>query len=76
MNPPTADSTFLNALEISPDEREAYLESACGQDVGLRQRVERLLTAHQKAATEFLEDPAAGLAGSADVEPKLLDAGL
>ncbi len=59
---PGIDVIFLAALErISPEERAAYLDDACGQDVELRKRVERLLNAHPKAAGSFLESPPAEL---------------
>jgi serine/threonine protein kinase len=55
------DSIFLAAAEkATPDERAAYLDSACGTDTELRKRVERLLTAQSKVGS-FLEAPAAGL---------------
>lgn len=54
----SVDSIFLAALERStPDARAAYLERACGEDLELRHRVDRLLEAHPKAASSFLESP-------------------
>ncbi len=51
---------FAAALELPAGaEREAYLEQACGNEAGLRPRVEALLQAHE-AAGAFLETPAAG----------------
>ena len=83
MNSITADSIFLNAIKKrSPDELDAYLVSACGQDAELRERVERLLAAHRLAATNFLEQPAVGLVDgenpnrpTIDLEPESLEAG-
>ena len=50
---------FLAALEKQEgQERDSYLESACGSDQDLRARVEQLLRAHEKAGS-FLEQPAA-----------------
>src|SRR5436305_4101386 len=41
-------SIFLAALEMYPvDQGPAYLDGACGEDAGLRGRVEDLLKAHQ-----------------------------
>ncbi|MFI5461563.1 MAG: tetratricopeptide repeat protein [Isosphaerales bacterium] len=55
------ESTFAQALEKSdPSERAAYLDQACGADAELRQRVERLLQAHDQAG-DFLESPAVQL---------------
>jgi serine/threonine protein kinase/tetratricopeptide (TPR) repeat protein len=54
---------FADALEkANAAERAAYLAKACGDDVQLRQQVEALLQAHEKAGG-FLEDPAAALPG-------------
>lgn len=48
------EQLFDAALELtSSEERAAYLEQACGTDVVLRQRVEKLLRAHQTAG-QFL----------------------
>ncbi len=48
---------FAEAIQLSTDERTAYLERACGSDEELRRRVERLLKAHDQAG-DFLEQPA------------------
>ena len=54
---------FADALEkANAAERAAYLTQACGNDVQLRQQVEALLQAHEKAGG-FLEAPAAALPG-------------
>jgi non-specific serine/threonine protein kinase/serine/threonine-protein kinase len=64
MEPKSVDRLFWDAAQIaSPAERDAYLDRACADDAGLRQRVEQLLQARSKAAG-FLESPASGL-GSA-----------
>lgn len=43
----TIDTIFCSAIEIeSPDERECYVERACGHDGDLKYQVERLLRAH------------------------------
>ena len=58
-DPPKRDvMLFAEALQLSPAERCAYLERACGADAELRQRVERLLKAHDQAG-DFLEHPPA-----------------
>ncbi|MEM1070144.1 MAG: serine/threonine-protein kinase, partial [Planctomycetota bacterium] len=42
-------SIFLNALDIdATDQREAYLRTACGENVDLRASVDALLSAHQQ----------------------------
>jgi serine/threonine protein kinase/tetratricopeptide (TPR) repeat protein len=48
---------FAEAIQLSVSERSAYLERACGADEELRQRVERLLKAHDQVG-DFLEQPA------------------
>ena len=54
---------FADALEkANAAERAAYLAQACGNDAQLRQHVEALLQAHEKAGG-FLEEPAAVLPG-------------
>ncbi len=56
------ESIFLAALEkTSPEDLDAYLREACGQDVEFRRKVERLLDAHHKAV-DFLEMPAGQVA--------------
>jgi TolB-like protein len=47
---------FLEAIELDPDERAAFLARACGADTGLRNEVESLLTAHDDERP-FLEAP-------------------
>jgi serine/threonine protein kinase/tetratricopeptide (TPR) repeat protein len=42
------------ALEFAPDERRAYLDSACGQDSELRAEVESLVASHEDAGSGFL----------------------
>jgi eukaryotic-like serine/threonine-protein kinase len=52
------EAIFFAALDMKTEaERSLYLDYACGDDAGLRGRVERLLAAHPKAA-EFLARPA------------------
>ncbi|MFN2511327.1 MAG: protein kinase, partial [Pyrinomonadaceae bacterium] len=48
---------FRQAVELSPDERPAFLEAACTGDAALRQDVERLISAHERAGS-FIESPA------------------
>jgi WD40 repeat protein/serine/threonine protein kinase len=49
---------FIAALQEDPDRRAAYLDKACAADPALRQRVEKLLDAHERAGS-FLKQPAA-----------------
>ena len=48
---------FQSALELDTGARQALLDSACGSDVSLRDEVERMLAAHEQAAS-FIEAPA------------------
>ena len=43
------------ALEIAPEGRPAFLESACSGDRALRQEVDSLIASHERARTDFLE---------------------
>ncbi|HMO65840.1 MAG TPA: serine/threonine-protein kinase, partial [Verrucomicrobiota bacterium] len=58
-------AVFAAALECAtPEARAAHIATACGDDPGLRQRVEALLRAAEGAG-DFLEQPPTGLAGGA-----------
>jgi eukaryotic-like serine/threonine-protein kinase len=57
----TERSIFLEALEKeTPEERAAFLDTACGSDAALRRQVEALLREYAGAG-DFLEVPAAAL---------------
>src|SRR5256886_12211013 len=60
-------AVFAEALQLSVGERSAYLERACGADEELRQRVERLLKAHDQVG-DFLEQSAPEAAPAARAE--------
>jgi tetratricopeptide (TPR) repeat protein len=47
---------FTEAAELPPESRDGYLNSACGQDRGLRGEVESMLSL-DSAAADFLETP-------------------
>jgi serine/threonine protein kinase len=49
-------AVFKAAVKLSPDQRKAYLDQACGANLELRREVESLLRAHE-APAEFLEGP-------------------
>src|SRR5258705_2934390 len=51
------DKLFDAALEREPEERVAFLDEACAGDDVMRNKVEALLTAHDKAGS-FIERPA------------------
>jgi TolB-like protein len=48
---------LAGALELTPGERNAYLDQAC-HEPALRHEVESLIAAHDQAQTSFLADPA------------------
>jgi serine/threonine protein kinase/Flp pilus assembly protein TadD len=69
MEPESIDRIFWDAAQIaSAEERGAYLDRACGGDVGLRRQVERLLAA-KPTAESFLECPAVSLPATALERP-------
>jgi serine/threonine protein kinase/tetratricopeptide (TPR) repeat protein len=66
MQPKSIDRIFWEAAKLrSAEERDAYLEQACGGDSALRQRVEQFLQARSKAEN-FLESPPPVLAATVD----------
>jgi serine/threonine protein kinase len=63
----TADSgraieIFTEAIQLPTGERAAFLEQACGEDVGLRRKIEALLKSNDRAGG-FLEEPASASVG-------------
>ncbi len=52
-----AEDLFHEALDLSPDERAAFIDRSCGDDSALRTELESLLAADRRA-TDFLADPA------------------
>jgi hypothetical protein len=53
---------YHGALEVSPEQRAAFLDDACGSDSELRREVESLRRAHQ--AGEFIGAPAIEVAAA------------
>ena len=63
---PTERAIFLQAIdEDDPIDRLTYLDSACGEDVSLRESVEALLAAHERPAALLDHPIGAGLSASA-----------
>jgi hypothetical protein len=50
---PRAIQLLLEALELPPDERGAFLDRACGQDLCLREELDRLLAGEKQADEVF-----------------------
>ncbi len=58
MTRPTQRTIFLEAIDQeNPDLREAYLNSACGDDAALRASVDALLAAHDRPANPLDSPP-------------------
>ena len=55
----TEQEIFAAALPLTGGDRAEYLARVCGDNADLRQRVEQLLEAHERAG-DFLDQPAAG----------------
>ena len=49
-----------NALDLDPDQRAAYLDTACAGERTLRDEVERLLAAEQRVGEGFMDVTALG----------------
>jgi serine/threonine protein kinase len=59
---------FEAALELPTEQRAAYLDSVCGSDAALRQRLAALLGKHDRAGS-FLEQPAVPPLATVDEMP-------
>jgi serine/threonine protein kinase len=59
VNPPPQleEGIFQAALNLAAEQRPTYLEEACGEDAGLRRRVDALLGAFERAGG-FMKEPA------------------
>lgn len=65
------EELFNRAVEIGPEERDAFLDQECGDDTGLRREVEKLLESAGRTG-DFLEIPVfARLNRVADDEERL-----
>jgi serine/threonine protein kinase/WD40 repeat protein len=63
---PNAESIFARAIEIeSPEERAAFLDHACPNDLELRRDVNKLVIDHFRSGN-FLENPAAQILNTLD----------
>jgi eukaryotic-like serine/threonine-protein kinase len=51
---------FTQARKVAREDRDIFLESACGGDEELRGKVEALLNAHDRLGS-FLEEPPGGI---------------
>src|SRR6185503_7206721 len=55
---------FGSAIEKTPEHRRAFLDTACGEDVPLREELDEMLQSHEEAG-RFLESPAMAAFGAA-----------
>jgi serine/threonine protein kinase len=63
------EDIFINALEIdSGEQRDAYLDAACGDDAELRRRVEALLRRHEESRGP-LDAPLPGVEVTTNLSP-------
>lgn len=65
------EQVFLGALELEGDERQAYLDEACGDDAGLRAEIEEMLGAESQPfmMDKFLDQSSSGLEDEAPLQP-------
>jgi TolB-like protein/tetratricopeptide (TPR) repeat protein len=63
-----AHDLFLAAVDLPLEQREAFVDSRCGEDSTLRDEVKSLLASDQEAG-EFIERPAAVLLGDTSQSP-------
>ena len=68
----TESGIFKVAIQLSPEDRPAYLKQACGADEVLRREVESLLHEHDCLAGSPAEHPMIGSSSEGD-ERYLLD---
>ena len=73
-NTPNLDSLFEAAAKIeSADQRAAYLDESCGDNLELREQVEQLLQSDQQASN-FMANPAGGL--DETIDPSAFNSGV
>ena len=64
---PDLYNLFMDALEMdSPEQRAAFLDRSCGEDQGLRVKIEQMLSEHRQLGS-FLVDPPTQLVGKQGV---------
>ncbi len=51
------EELFNQALELEPDRRRHFLETACGEDAGLREEIESLLRSSTVEGADFIQEP-------------------
>jgi len=66
------DELFEAALDVAPQERAAFLDSACGSDQDLRREVEKMLR-FDKQAEDFIQTDVFNAAARLITEPQVVD---
>src|SRR5580658_10510778 len=51
------EELFNQALELEPEKRRHFLDTACGDDAGLREEIESLLRSSTTEGADFIEEP-------------------
>jgi serine/threonine protein kinase len=69
-NPKKVEALFDEAMKLRPEERAEFVDRACGDDLGLRQRLEELLRADAEAGAFLPEEPNESLTTIAAVTEK------
>ncbi len=64
----SAEGILIAALDHAPEERDAFLVTACGEDAALLTEVRGLLAAHEAMPSGFLAEPAAKGISDSDLE--------
>ncbi len=70
--PNRAESILIAALDHAPEDREAFLLIACGEDAALKAEVLTLLAAHEGAPAGFLSEGAGGFDVTMKMSPGTL----
>lgn len=65
-----AEAILVAALDHAPEDREAFLKTACGEDPALLAEVRALLAAHEAAPTKFLATRAGNSAVTFKMAPR------
>ena len=66
------DELFEAALDVAPQERAAFLDTACGSDQDLRREVEKMLR-FDKQAEDFIQTDVFNAAARLITEPQVVD---
>jgi serine/threonine protein kinase/tetratricopeptide (TPR) repeat protein len=67
---PREEAIFEGALQLSPEQREAYIQAACGGDVTLMEQIRDLIRFHEKGGGP-LETPAVASPPNPPIVPDL-----